>query len=568
MKDKYLEPISYDYIDKIWHLDEMNKKLLYIVVRKTKDKFDDYSMLFDIISEKYMLVDLEDLEKKVEFFYETVWDLIPYMSNSTTPQTSKEIGEGLHCNMNESYDDESSFTRGVVAITLCNCGIFKRCDPTIKKGAYLISEDYKDRIKYIFDEINAFKSACSEINSLFKISNDIDKVMEECNKKYAVSNQTKKLEMDKEKIIEYLTVITDIYSNLFSFKDRYNTLLKRSKYYEEKCVESIINVKLGNKEKIEFVLSEIDKLNSELKQKPEKNEKITIDYPDKPVFQLVKPEEPAYKKSSIFNKGKVENFNKELKDEYIKKVNDYNFKLEKYNKQIEEYNHLIEKLEIDAKNKNEEAYKIECEKFKEKCEHINEEIAEKNKEIAELSKTNIKELENNEEFLTLKSICYELNYIITCINSNYEVLNQLYSYNVIYDKYREFVPVSCFIDYLKSSRCETLDTMNGAYNLFEQECRADIIINKLDVIIDKLEQIKNNQYYLYCQLEDIKKSVSSIHNDLLVNNLTQVVQIGELSKIINNTNEIAYNTKVTAFYSEKISKYTKATAIMNFLDRL
>ena len=57
MKDKYLEPISYDYIDKIWHLDEMNKKLLYIVVRKTKDKFDDYSMLFDIISEKYMLVD-------------------------------------------------------------------------------------------------------------------------------------------------------------------------------------------------------------------------------------------------------------------------------------------------------------------------------------------------------------------------------------------------------------------------------------------------------------------------------------------------------------------------------
>ena len=168
----------------------------------------------------------------------------------------------------------------------------------------------------------------------------------------------------------------------------------------------------------------------------------------------------------------------------------------------------------------------------------------------------------------IKSIDYEQQYIVDCIEKNLQLQSKLYSYNIIYGKYRNYIAMASFIDYFLSGRCNSLEGSNGAYNLYEQESRADIVINKLDVIIDSLEKIKENQYYIYNELNNINNSLNVINYQLLVNNLLQTVQISELSQIIDNTEEIAYNTKVTAYYAKKTANYTKAIAIMQFLDRL
>lgn len=168
----------------------------------------------------------------------------------------------------------------------------------------------------------------------------------------------------------------------------------------------------------------------------------------------------------------------------------------------------------------------------------------------------------------LKSIDYELKYIIDCIEKDIKLQLKLYSYNIIYGKYRNYVAIASFVDYFSSGRISSLEGTDGAYNLYEQESRADIVISKLDDIINSLEKIKENQYYIYNELNNINNSLALINSQLLVNNILQVVQISELSEIIDNTNEIAYNTNVTSYYAKKIANHTKAIAIMQFLDRL
>ena len=76
-------------------------------------------------------------------------------------------------------------------------------------------------------------------------------------------------------------------------------------------------------------------------------------------------------------------------------------------------------------------------------------------------------------------------------------LYNLYAKNVIYAKYRNLVTVSTLYEYIDSGRCFELEGPNGAYNLYEGELRADIIISSLNNIISNLESIRNNQYTLY-----------------------------------------------------------------------
>ena len=77
-----------------------------------------------------------------------------------------------------------------------------------------------------------------------------------------------------------------------------------------------------------------------------------------------------------------------------------------------------------------------------------------------------------------------------------KALNQYYSLDLVYKGYRSLVPIAMFVQYLESGRCTKLDGHEGCYNLYESELRQNIIIVKLDTIIEKLEEIKTAQYEL------------------------------------------------------------------------
>ena len=108
-------------------------------------------------------------------------------------------------------------------------------------------------------------------------------------------------------------------------------------------------------------------------------------------------------------------------------------------------------------------------------------------------------------------------------------LKQLYDVNIIYPKYRNLIAIATIYEYFASGRCTELEGPNGAYNLYENELRANIIIGSLGKIISDLQQIKNGQFALYQELQNSNREITRLLYD-----------------ISDNTQMTSYHAKVAA----------------------
>lgn len=163
---------------------------------------------------------------------------------------------------------------------------------------------------------------------------------------------------------------------------------------------------------------------------------------------------------------------------------------EKYQWDMDKYQKAIDKNKIELK-RYEEDYLIELEKFEGDLDKYNAE----GKELTEKHTNALTALEN--------------------------ALQNLYSANVIFPKYRNLVAITTINEYLESGRCSTLEGAEGAYNLYEMEMRQNIVIGQLSSIISNLEQIRSNQYSLYQELTKANQTVDEIVYELRKLNSTE-----------------------------------------------
>lgn len=89
-------------------------------------------------------------------------------------------------------------------------------------------------------------------------------------------------------------------------------------------------------------------------------------------------------------------------------------------------------------------------------------------------------------------------------------LQQLYSKNVLYPKYRNYACVCTLYEYFDSGRCTTLEGHEGAYNLLENEMRLNRIITQNDRILENLETVKQNQEFLYESIQEGNRKADQI----------------------------------------------------------
>lgn len=176
--------------------------------------------------------------------------------------------------------------------------------------------------------------------------------------------------------------------------------------------------------------------------------------------------------------------------------------------------------EIDMKNneskQREENFKIQTQ---------NNEIERKNKEVA-AKVTEKKEM-----------IDFSIKQLQVAYDSTEYTLNKLYSMDIIYPKYRNFVAVASLYEYIDSGRCAELTGADGAYNLFELEIRLDKIITGLDRILSKLDAIMENQFYLYSAIKELQPVIQNISDKI-------VDYSDKLDNIQRNTAITAYTTQV------------------------
>ncbi len=130
----------------------------------------------------------------------------------------------------------------------------------------------------------------------------------------------------------------------------------------------------------------------------------------------------------------------------------------------------------------------------------NEKIREKNKSF------------KNECTRIAKRLSMEYDYLEKQYNSTYDLLNSYYAKGIIYYKYRDIACVASILEYIESGRANDLPT---AYNLLEQDIKYNNVITKLDIIIDKLNDISMNQYYLYDSISQANKNINTLNSNIL-----------------------------------------------------
>ncbi len=117
-----------------------------------------------------------------------------------------------------------------------------------------------------------------------------------------------------------------------------------------------------------------------------------------------------------------------------------------------------------------------------------------------------------------------------------EILKKLYNFNFVHKKYQNFIAIVTICEYFETGRCSTLEGYIGAYNIFEQEMLQKTIVSKLDDVLDSLDQIKANQYAVYCAVQQGNVMFSQLYANM--NNISN-----NLSSGLNSLNETARYTQ-------------------------
>ncbi len=141
------------------------------------------------------------------------------------------------------------------------------------------------------------------------------------------------------------------------------------------------------------------------------------------------------------------------------------------------------------------------------------------------------------------------------ISKTQKHLNDFYSLNIIYPKYRGLVYICSIYEYFLSGRCSSLIGAYGAYNLLENDIKYAKVLEKLDIIVQKLDEIKQNQIELYNAITETNNQIESLNNSL--KNIT--VSINRQSQSLNDLNytmsNIEYNSRIAAQSAQYIALY-------------
>ena len=205
----------------------------------------------------------------------------------------------------------------------------------------------------------------------------------------------------------------------------------------------------------------------------------------------------------------------------------YNEELAQYERQYSEQSKIIQKeydheMEIynDAVQRNREIYDFRYRQYLDTCENAKNAVAEMEKVYADTQ----------------------------------QLLQSVYDIDVIFPKYRNLVAVTTILEYLESGRCTELTGPNGAYNLYEMELRQNLIINRLEMAVTLLEDIKANQYTLYTEMQKA--------------NSISTYMASQIKDMAESTKRIEANSAVTAYCSQITAANTECLKWMTLYQSL
>lgn len=329
---------------------------------------------------------------------------------------------------------------------------------------------------------------------------------------------------------------------------------------DRNAYSSTANLLIEAAEKVEVGQDALEQAKKELEELQNQTPTpVYLPEPQKPT----KPAEPQYAQPGFFNKKRILEENTALKRAYEQALANYETKMKQYCQALER-----REQQLASKTKQQkEQRQQDIARAQQKVAEAEEKLAtvQKEKEFIAEAHRDIATPEKAQKALLDDEIRQAEDLLQKAISCKH----QLYNYNIIFGKYRNFVAISSFYEYLMAGRCTTLEGTNGTYNLYETELRANIIISQLNSVLESLDKIKENQYMIYDSIQSVNTSLRRLEATMSVAAETlscidakAQTMTTYMEKIASNSDVIAHNTAVAAYYSKINAELTDALGYM------
>lgn len=370
---------------------------------------------------------------------------------------------------------------------------------------------------------------------------------------------------DTEMLKTYIQNLIRVETNLYSTQMRLCSLYMMRQQNEESYKGARYQITAG----LQDAVDEAEKNLSEQDYNITKR-KVEMEFSQEAPKAPSMPVKPVLQQANFFNRKRVEAENAALMGKYENEMEEYNKNLAEYEEKLTQFAADKQAFE-EEKARQEQLAQIEFEQAVAEAKKKTEEELEAAKRKLAEGKENI-DFELRAELAKIQLLDHEIAQAEGTLKALVTGREELYAYNVIFPKYRNFVALSTFYEYLLTGRCSALEGADGAYNLYESEVRANLIIAKLADVVQSLEEIKDNQYTAYSQLRSMNSSLDKLNARMNEANeaLAGIKQTGEtmsgyMQDVASNTAVIAYNAEVTAYYSKKSAELTDALGFMTAL---
>ena len=393
----------------------------------------------------------------------------------------------------------------------------------------------RDQARINFSYMQRIRSSNHAEKKVIELDHKIDDL--NCAVQENSNEVASKIKNDPQLLKEYLKHLLDLETEYYSVRQHLLSLYRaQSDVFEEYTADRYL---AGSRK-----TNELNELYSRMNELNKKTIDVKMTWNQERPQEPVPPIYPELKKANLLNKKKVQAENSILIKEYESKMQKYHADMELYETAIKAYNEAKEVFDAQKKR----AEEIENEKILNLKKDLN-------KRIAEVSAKDAEEYYSASVSAHKSFVEKEIDTAETVLFSLIDGKNQLYSTGIVFSKYHNLLAISSFYEYLMSGRCNSLEGSGGAYNIYEDEIRANQIITQLSEVIDSLETIKSNQYMIYSQIRSVNTGLETLNSKLS--------KVMDTMDSIKCTNEItAYNTAVTAYYAKKNTELTNALGFM------
>ena len=140
------------------------------------------------------------------------------------------------------------------------------------------------------------------------------------------------------------------------------------------------------------------------------------------------------------------------------------------------------------------------------------------------------EIRVRQELMLRTELWNQMQNVICERNKTQSVLSSIYDIGIIHPKYRYMVAVSSFYDYFDTGRCLSLTGPGGAYAVYEEDLRFQRLETRLDMIINKLDELINNQRMIADLMREANDTLYRIEafNNRMMQSVSRIEQNSEL----------------------------------------